>query len=119
MDDYVEKYNVEVIYSKGKPFLTTWYNPITKQINRVDGPAKEYADGSKFWLKDGKLHRLDGYACEYPSGVGCYYIDGFCYNQEDYKKEIAKRNSPPPPPDPCDGKVVEIEGKKYQLKLVE
>ena len=123
MDDYVETYDVEVLYVNGKKYLTTWLSPNTKRTHRLDGPAKEYADGSNFWLQNGKLHRLDGPACEYPSGGGEYYINGFYYKEEDYKREIARRSAPvvkaPVVKDPCDGKVVEIEGKKYQLKLLE
>lgn len=47
-----------------------------------------------------------------------YYIDNVRYEVEDYFNEIAKRNTPTAK-DPCDGKVVEFEGKKYQLKFVE
>ena len=39
--------------------------------HREDGPAVEYADGSKEWYLNGKLHREDGPACEYADGSKC------------------------------------------------
>lgn len=32
--------------------------------HREDGPAVEYADGSKYWYQNGELHREDGPAIE-------------------------------------------------------
>ena len=34
------------------------------QLHRIDGPAVEYADGSKSWYINGKFHRIDGPAIE-------------------------------------------------------
>ena len=42
----------------------------------TDGPAVEYADGSKSWWVDGKLHRTDGHAIEYASGTKEWFVDG-------------------------------------------
>ena len=44
--------------------------------HRVDGPAVECADGSKSWYQNGKLHRVDGPACEWANGSKDYWIDG-------------------------------------------
>ena len=44
--------------------------------HRVDGPAYEYADGSKVWYVDGKRHRLDGPAVERADGGKAWYVDG-------------------------------------------
>ena len=55
-----------------------WYLP-SKGINhqhRLDGPASEYASGSKHWFKDNKRHSLDGPAIEYPDGIKEWYVDG-------------------------------------------
>jgi hypothetical protein len=45
-------------------------------IHREDGPATEYADGSKYWYKEDKLHREDGPAVEYPSGTKEWWLEG-------------------------------------------
>ena len=47
-----------------------------KVLHMVDGPAREYADGDKFWHVNGKLHRNDGPAVEYADGGRSWYIDG-------------------------------------------
>ena len=122
----MEKYYV-VVYTeddKGKIPGTYWFNSDKledpKNLHRIGGPAVERASGAKEWFENGKRHRLDGPACEppriTPSILPGYYIDGLVYSsKQTYDAEIARRNAPP---DSCDGKVVEIEGKKYQLKLV-
>ena len=38
------------------------------ELHRLDGPAVEWADGSKEWLVNDERHRLDGPACEYADG---------------------------------------------------
>jgi hypothetical protein len=45
-------------------------------FHRTDGPAVEYADGSKSWYVDGKLHRSDGPAVEHSDGYNAWYVDG-------------------------------------------
>jgi len=54
---------------------TEWKNS-KGQLHRLNGPACEYADGSKYWCKEGKLHRLDGPAVEWASGSKCWYQEG-------------------------------------------
>jgi hypothetical protein len=114
------KYIVTVDYVNDDLGCTKWLD-FEKPCNlhRLEGPAFEDTNGTKFWYVNGRLHRLDGPACEYASGKNSHYIDGEYYTPEDFIKEVARRNAPPLPPDPCNGKIVEIEGKKYQLKLVE
>ena len=46
------------------------------QLHRIDGPAKEYACGDKYWCVDGKRHRLDGPAIEYTNGYKAWYFNG-------------------------------------------
>ena len=43
--------------------------------HRLDGPAVEWADGGKVWWVDGKLHRLDGPAVEYAGGYKAWWVD--------------------------------------------
>jgi hypothetical protein len=52
--------------------------------HRLDGPAVEYTDGYKAWYVDGKLHRLDGPAIEYADGSKFWYIDGKRLTEEQF-----------------------------------
>ncbi len=38
------------------------------ELHRVNGPAIEWADGTKSWWLNGKLHRTDGPAIEWADG---------------------------------------------------
>lgn len=55
------------------------YKTYDGKFHRDDGPAIEYADGSKFWYKNGKLHRTDGPAIEYPNGTVVWYNNGLVH----------------------------------------
>jgi len=46
------------------------------ELHREDGPAIEYADGTKFWFVNGQRHRLDGPAVEWYDGSVAYWIEG-------------------------------------------
>ena len=78
--------------------------------HREDGPATEYSDGSKYWSLNGKLHRDDGPAVEYPDGYKSWYLNGEKLTEAEHKARTSKS--------PCEGKIVEIDGKKYELKGV-
>ena len=82
---------------------TEWL--INGKLHRKDGPAIEYASGSKFWYLNGLCHREDGPAVEYASGSKYWCLNGKQLTEEEFNKQ---RNS-------YDGKVVEIDGKKYKL----
>jgi len=45
-------------------------------FHRVDGPAIEYTNGSKYWYLDDRLHREDGPAAEYSDGSKHWYLNG-------------------------------------------
>jgi hypothetical protein len=51
-----------------------WY--LNGELHREDGPAIEFADGSKFWCLDGKRHREDGPAIEWANGTKEWYLNG-------------------------------------------
>ena len=114
------------VYSSGDKY---WY--LNGQYHREDGPAIEYADGAKKWYLNGKHHREDGPACEYPDdekhwcfngkrhredGPAVEYDDGGKYwylNGEELSEvEFNARVQS------CEGKIVEIDGKKYKLQEV-
>ena len=46
------------------------------KLHRTDGPAVEYADGSKEWWLDGKKNRLDGPAIDHANGRKEWWIAG-------------------------------------------
>ena len=71
-----------------------------------DEPAYISSDGTKYWYKDGKRHRdNDEPAIIYSNGTKEWYKDGISY-------------TPVPKATTCNGKVVEIDGKKYKLTEV-
>jgi len=63
-------YTVKVTTNK-----TQWFNE-RGQHHRLDGPAIEEADGTKYWYQNGKRHRIDGPAIERADGSKSWYIQG-------------------------------------------
>jgi hypothetical protein len=45
-------------------------------LHREDGPAIEYADGSKAWWLNGNRHREDGPAIEDANGFKAWWLNG-------------------------------------------
>ena len=43
------------------------------KLHRTDGPAIEYANGTKYWHQNGKRHRIDGPAIENANGDKAWY----------------------------------------------
>ena len=68
-----------------------WYND-KKQYHREDGPAVEWADGTKWWYLNGKEHRIDGPAIEDPDGTKYWWINGEYYSEENFHKKVAEMN---------------------------
>jgi hypothetical protein len=58
------------------------YRNESGQYHREDGPAIEYADGSKAWYINGKLHREDGPAFEEPNGYKAWWINGVRHRED-------------------------------------
>ena len=85
-----------------------WY--LNAKLQSEDGPAIEWASGTKSWWLNGKLHREDGPAVEYADGTKCWYLNGKEVTEEEHKRLTSKAT--------CEGKVVEIDGVKYELKEV-
>jgi hypothetical protein len=83
----MQEYTVR-IDSRGNRY---WYKPGTRVLHRLDGPAVEYADGTREWWVNGKPHRLDGPAVEYPDGgTRAWYIEG----EELAEQEFLARTQP-------------------------
>ena len=112
-----------------------WY--LNGKLHRVDGPAIEYANGDKEWYLNGKQHRVgwpafecvsgnkhwylngnvhreDGPAIEYANGTKEWWLNDKRFaSKEAWQKALDKSKST------CDGKIVEIDGKKFKLVLSE
>ena len=58
-----------------------WFKEGTDILHREDGPAVEYADGTKFWFQNGLLHRLNGPAVELLNGDKEYYLNDIYYSE--------------------------------------
>jgi hypothetical protein len=94
-----------VEYSNG---CKAWY--LNGKLHREDGPAVEHSDGDKSWYLDGKLHREDGPALEYSDGDKSWSLNDKGLTEQEHKAATTKPT--------CEGKIVEIDGKKYELKGV-
>jgi len=84
----------------------SWW--VDDKLHRLDGPAVEYADGSKEWWVNGKRHRLDGPAIEYADGYKEWWVDNKKMTEKEFNEYIKPKSS-------CEGKVIEVDGKKYKL----
>ena len=80
--------------------------------HREDGPAIEYASGHKEWYLNGKLHREDGPAVECASGSKFWFLNDKELTEEEFLRQMEKSTSS------CHNKIVEINGKKYRLTEV-
>ena len=99
------KYEVRV-YEDGDK---SWF--LNGKRHREDGPAVEYANGDKHWYLNDNLHREDGPAIENVNGTKHWYLNGKRLSEADFLSRQQK-------PQSCEGKIVEIEGKKYRLMEV-
>ena len=103
MSNY-KTYEVKV-YPSGDKF---WY--LNGNVHREDGPAIEWSSGSKEWWLMGKRHREDGPAIELPDGDKAWYLMGKQLSETEFNRQTKK---------PCNNKIVEIDGIKYRLTIVE
>ena len=94
-----------VVHSDGSK---TWY--LNDKRHREDGPAIESSDGTKCWYLNGKRHREDGPAIESSDGSKAWWLNGEYMSEEEHR---IKTQNPT-----CNGKIVEIDGKKYKLTEV-
>ena len=95
------------IYACGSQY---WY--LNGKRHRVDGPAAINESGTQFWYQNGELHCADGPAVIYASGNQFWYLNDKKLSETEHAAAVAKTQSP------CDGKTVEIDGKKYRLTAV-
>lgn len=63
-----------------------WYIKGTSILHNEGEPAVGRINGTKWWYQYNKYHRSDGPAIEYANGSKSYYINGISYEEEDYWK---------------------------------
>ena len=64
---------------------------INDKLHREDSPAIEWADGSKEWWINGKRHREDGPAIEYVSGHKVWWINDIEYSEQEFNDYILRK----------------------------
>ena len=77
------KYHIEVDM-RG----TRWYYNSADQLHRENGPAIEYADGTKCWYQNGLLHRTDGPTIEYPDGSKWWYLNDRPLTEAEFNQRV-------------------------------
>jgi hypothetical protein len=73
-------------YADGSKF---WF--INGQIHRKDGPAIIWAGGNKEWYRNGLLHREDGPAVEYAYGGKSWCLNGALLSEEEWRQQTRKK----------------------------
>lgn len=86
-----------------------WF--LNGKLHREDGPAVDCTDGHKQWRLNGELHREDGPAAVNTDGTKEWWLNGKRVSEEEHR---IKTQNPT-----CNGKIVEIDGRKYKLTEVE
>jgi len=61
---------------------------IYKEINMIEYTVKVYANGTKFWYLNGKLHREDGPATEYADGTKHWYLNDEKLTEEEFNRRM-------------------------------
>jgi hypothetical protein len=61
------------------------------QFHREDGPAIEYASGTKYWYLNGLVHREDGPAVEYTDGHKAWYLNDKRYSEQEFNDFLLKK----------------------------
>ena len=59
------------------------------KLHREDGPACEFANGTKAWLLNGKRHREDGPAREWANGRKEWLLNGKHHREDGPAREFA------------------------------
>jgi len=68
---------------------TKTYTNLKEDLHRLDGPALEYANGDKFWYKEGRWHRENSPAIEWINGSKEWYKEGLCHRIDGPAEEWA------------------------------
>ena len=75
----IKKYYVTV----DEEGTTRWYKDAKcKVLHRENGPAIQYAEGTKFWFQNGQCHRTDGPAVVYTNGTRYWWQNGLLHRTD-------------------------------------
>ena len=77
------KYRVEV----AKDGTRRYYNN-AGELHRDEGPAVDWAYGTKLWYQNGQLHRTDGPAVECRDGDKRWYINGKRLTEAEFNQRV-------------------------------
>jgi hypothetical protein len=102
----MQEYTVRVFNSH-----TEWYQ--NEKLHRVDGPAVDCTNGSKYWYQYGNRHRVDGPAVETARGHQEWWIGGKFFKSE------AEFNLAINPKPTCDNTEIVIAGVRYRLTKID
>lgn len=108
VNDIPDNFTGQVYYPNGEISFF-----VDGKLHRDHGPANILPGGTKRWYTNGQLNRLDGPAVEYTNGAKEFWVEGRSFSETNFNMFIAMKN------DSCNNKIVEIDGKKYKLTLVE
>ena len=70
---------------------TMYYNG-AGQLHRDDGPAVEWANGSKMWYQNGIRHRTDGPAIEWADGRKEWWINGTQMTEDEFNQAVKQND---------------------------
>ncbi len=73
-------------------FKTEFFNK-DLLLDREDGPAVEFFNGTKYWYKDGRLHREDGPAIARAIGPKQWFIEGRELTEQEFNNRNKKEFS--------------------------
>ena len=76
----MEKIETEYGYKEVCSDGYTYHCNHQDEFHNPNGPAIEYADGSKEYFVNGLRHRTDGPAVECSDGYKAYYLNGVLHN---------------------------------------
>ena len=82
----------------------TKYWWLNGELHREDGPAIEWANGTKYWWLNGELHREDGPAIERVDGSKEWFLNGKVVTEAEHKKLTTKEPT------------ILIEGKAFTVE---
>ena len=63
-----------------------WY--YKGRLHRTNGPAVIWADGTELWYQYGLLHRIDGHAVVTPGGYNSWYINGERLTEDEFNQRV-------------------------------
>jgi len=92
MERYTDTISGEELYTQHSWGDKFYYKDKAMNIrHRHDGPAVEWADGSKTWYVNDKRHHLDGPAIVYRNGEKEWYVDDVFIMYLDENGQIINR----------------------------